>query len=243
MQYLQQHTEQYTVSRWKKVVTRGTISGTVTLNGAPVKGAYVQVYDGKATTSDANGHYQLTDVPLGNYHVNGRAVVGGMEYFDQEALNLTAATATSDLKLHGLPEEYRTLDLVYQWASDHGDANPWNKHGWLYMGPDSSSFNVGPGNVTNNVKPTPSYDYNGGGYFSIEYQFTGAVTEDLSIQVTIIGTMYDTGHQRQGQQTITFNVPKDGQYAWELDLECDGFGYHNGPSKFTGTATNRQQTS
>jgi hypothetical protein len=35
LQYLPRHTEQYTVSKWTKVVTWGSIKGTVRANGAP----------------------------------------------------------------------------------------------------------------------------------------------------------------------------------------------------------------
>ena len=44
LQYLPRHTEQYTVSRWTKVITWGSIKGTVRYNGAPVPNAHVWVY-------------------------------------------------------------------------------------------------------------------------------------------------------------------------------------------------------
>jgi hypothetical protein len=52
----------------------------------------------------------------------------------------------------------------------------------------SQSADVNPGQVTNNSL-TYSYDYNGGGYFHINYAFTIALLDDLSIEVTIVANM------------------------------------------------------
>ena len=59
--------EKVTVHKWRKVATRGTLTGKVTFNNAAVAQANVQVYDGKFTFTDANGKFTLSQVPEGNY--------------------------------------------------------------------------------------------------------------------------------------------------------------------------------
>jgi hypothetical protein len=116
-----------------------------------------------------------------------------------------------------------------------------NTHGWQYSGPDEQSIVLGPGDVTGSC--FYPFDYDGGGYFRIEYQVNAVLTQDLSIEVTITATMKDdSSGNEQGEHTINFNVPLGGEALWELDLECDGSGYHNGMSKFTGSARNNQET-
>ena len=241
LQYLQQHTEQYTASRWTKVTSQGAITGTVTCNGAPVNGANVYVYDGKTATCDANGKYTLGNVPAGCYTLKSQALVNGVQCCGTQTINLSGASLTADLCLQALPVDYRRVDLLCQCSCDHTDDNPFNTHGVQITGPDRLSIPLGPGQVTNGC--TTTFDYNGGGYFRTQFQMNAVLAEDLSVQVTITGTMYDdSSNQVQGQRSISFNVPAGAQCAFELDLECTGTGYRNGPCKFTGTAINNQET-
>jgi hypothetical protein len=240
LQYLQSHTEQYTVSKWKKVITRGTIQGKVTLNGAAVNGAHVWVYDGKDAYADGSGNYKLENVPIGNYTIQAQGVVSGMEYSVSQAIDLTGESLTVNLALHGLPDEYRTLEVLYSVSCDHGDCNLFNTHGVQNAGPDLQSANVSPGHITNGIHY--NYNYNNGGYFNIDYDFHLVLAEDLSVDVTLTATMNYDGGGEEGQQTVTFNVPKDGQYFFEIDIQCSGTCYHNGPAKLTGTATNKETT-
>jgi hypothetical protein len=248
LQYLPQHTEQYTVSRWKQVVSRCTISGTMTLpSGAPAAGAHVWVYDGKDAYCDAQGRYQIDDVPVGPYTLQASVLSppgSGIEYSASYAHDFTAATNPVSLVLQTAAIDFRRLDLVYQVSCDHGDASAWpfrNQSGICYGGPDSQSGYLNPGQVTTTV--TYDYDYGSGGLFNIQYAFNLTLAEDLSIEVALVATMYgDGGGGPVGQWEINFNVPLGGQYAWTMTVEQDGVAYHNGPAVFIGTATNNQQT-
>lgn len=260
LQYLQQHTEQYTVSRWTQIPTQtpssgepstpttGTVSGSVTLNGAPVQGATVWVYDGKEATTDSAGHYELDDVPVGFYMIQARVVQEGIEYSNTPGgqgqkihLSSDQPNLIFDIPLQAPGVWYRILDLMYAWTSDHGDWNSFNTHGDYSVPMEEQFIPVGPGKVTNHG--SVSYAYAGGGYFTCTYTFIVVLAQDLSLAVTLVGQMTnDGGSDVQAEQTLTFNVPEDGQYVWELDMEVDGVTYHNGPSKFTGMATNRRET-
>lgn len=64
--YREPRTEKFTVSRWKKVTTRGTVTGIVTLEGKPAGGAEVNLGQGTTDFTDANGRYEILNVPFGS---------------------------------------------------------------------------------------------------------------------------------------------------------------------------------
>ncbi len=249
LQFLPRHTEQYTVSRWTKVITWGSIKGTVRYNGAPVPNAHVWVYlPGGDTFTAADGTYTLNHVPIGMYGLKAQAVISSNgvngEYTNGPGQPVTLTKddpdIVQDVDLQGLPQNYRRLDFSFSISCDHGDANPFNTHGVQSAGPFYRSAYLNPGQVTGGVGYT--YDYNGGGYFHIDYSFTVALVEDLSIEVALTGTMYDDGGGFQDQYSLTpFNVPMGQSVSGYISMEHSD-GYHNGPAKFTFTATNNQQT-
>jgi hypothetical protein len=252
LQYLPKHDEQYTVSEWTKIITWGTIKGTVRYNGAPVANAHVWVYlpGGDAYTA-ADGSFTLNRVPIGSYALKAQVVLTtngvSANYSNDGGQPVTLTTATpnivDDLVLQGLPQNYRRLDFTYFISCDHGDGNPWNTHGVQAAGPFTRSLTVNPGQVTNSFTYSYNYNYNGGGYFHIDYAFTIALVQDLSIEVTLVGTMYDDGSGNvQTQYTVgPFNVAMGGTWSGLINLEHTN-GYHNGPARFTFSVTNNQQT-
>ena len=263
LQYLEPHVEQYTVSKWQTVTVYGTVSGTVTRQdtGAKVAGAHVSLNDSLTAITDGAGHFQISNVPAGSYSLKAWAVVtlGSAQVQIANGANGAAGQGqkitttpgnpnlTVNVVLQGLPDNYRRLDLQFQWNSDHGDGNPWHNTGVRYEGPNTASIPLGPGSdgAGNTGTYSYTYDYDGQGLFRCEYDFTASLLEDLSIQVTLTGKMIDDGSgDEQTEYTINFNVPKDGQNSgWWISLEESGTGYHNGPAKITGTATNSQLTS
>ncbi|KAK5202680.1 hypothetical protein LTR96_011439 [Exophiala xenobiotica] len=64
------------VSRWKLVQQQGTVTGTVTYNGAPVKSATISLGGDYTTGSDNNGHYTIDHVPYGRYTLKAQQVLG-----------------------------------------------------------------------------------------------------------------------------------------------------------------------
>jgi hypothetical protein len=251
LQYLPQHIEQYTVSRWKKVITRGSVRGTVRLNGEPVPNAQVWVFQPNGSTfTGTDGSYTLSNVPIGSYEIKAQAVVtqNGLSSeftngFTGEPITLTAAQPdmVKDISLQPPPATFRRLDISYSMSCDHGDANPFNTDGVQTTGRFSGSRDVNPGLVTNSFSYT--YDYNGGGYFHIDYLFTFGLLQDLSVEVMVQGTMYDEGGSVQGQYSLTpFNIPIGQTRSGSITMEHDGLSYHNGPAILTLSITNNQQT-
>lgn len=253
LQYLPKHTEQYTVSKWTKLPpTKGTIKGKVTLNGNAVPNAHVWVYlpGGDAYTA-ADGTYMLPTVPIGTYALKAQAVVTtngiGVTYTNGdngETVTLTSGSPnlTENISLQGNALPFRRLDMSYSISCDHGDGNPFNTHGVQTGGPYTRSLDVNPGQVTNSL--TYTYDYNGGGYFHIDYVFSIALLQDYSIEVSLVGTMYDDNNPPNFQTQYAlppFNVPMGGSWSGWTNME-NANGYHNGPAMFTFSVTNNQQT-
>ncbi len=253
LQYLPRHTEQYTVSKWtKKPPTTGSVTGKVTLNGNPVSDAHVWLYmPGGDTYTGADGTYTLSKIPTGPYSLKAEAVVtsNGISVTytngqDGQAVTLTSSTpnVTENISLQGNPIPYRRLDMSYSISCDHGDDNPFNTHGVQTAGPFTRSLDVNPGQVTNSL--TYTFDYNGGGYFHINYVFTIALLQDYSIEVSLVGTMYDDNSPPNFQTQYAlppFNVPMGGSWSGWTNME-NADGYHNGPANFTFSVANNQQT-
>jgi hypothetical protein len=253
LQYLPQHTEQYTVSQWtRKPVTSGSVKGTVTLNGSPVANAHVWVYTpGGDTYTAPDGTYTLNNIPVGTYALKVQAVVTtngiGVTYTNGEngeSVTLTSSTPnlSENISLQGNQLPFRQMDFSYSISCDHGDGNPFNTHGVQTAGPYTRSLDVNPGQVTNNL--TYTFDYNGGGYFHINYVFSIALLQDYSIEVSLVGTMYDDNSPPNFQTQYAlppFNVPMGGSWSGYTNME-NANGYHNGPANFTFSVNNNQQT-
>ncbi len=264
VQYLPAYSEQYIVSRWVQVTTYGVVSGTVTSNGAPVPGANVSLNDMLTTTTDQNGAFTLNKVPVGSYNLKASATVmtNGIDEQMANGLNGPAGqgtpitTTTSNpnqtnlvVPLKPLPPYFRSLAIQGSWKSDHGDLNATHQQGLCpTQGPLTNSISVDPGingqGTVGTMTPPFSFDYNNQGLFGCNYAFTAALLADLSIQVTINGTLHDDSSQdEQASQTLTFNVPAGSSVGWEMWMQYNGNTYHNGPAYFTGTAANNQLAS
>jgi hypothetical protein len=248
LQYLPEHTENYTVSRWKKVTTRNTIKGTVKMDGRPVPHAHVWVYlPGGETYTDQQGNYVLQNIPIGNYVLQGQATIttNGVAEEETDTVNIKLAAGApliENIELHGLPVNYRRLDFKYSISCDHGDGNPFNKHGVESAGPYSHSLFVNPGHVKDSF--TYTFDYNGGGYFHIDYVFTVELLQNGSVKFLVEGTMYDdgSGSQQAQHSNNPIDISRGQVCTGYIDLENDGGGYHNGNSHFSFTMRNNQQT-
>ena len=250
LQYLPQHTDVYTESQWNKVITWRTITGTVTFNGRAGRDADVWVYlpGGDAYTA-ADGAYTLNHIPIGSYNLKAQAVIttNGLsaEYTNGggQTVTLTAGESniSQNIALQGLPQNYRRFDATYSISCDHGDANPFNGDGVQTAGRFAQSAFVNPGQVVSGLGYT--FDYNGGGYFKINYNFAISLLEDLSIEVTLTQTMYNAGSSNAvySYTAPNFNVPAGGNRSGSTTIEYSN-GYHNGPAVFTFSVSNNQQT-
>lgn len=243
LQYMEPHTEQYTLSRWTPVTQYGTISGVVTLDGQAVNGAQVWI-DGKFANTNASGHYTLSGVAYGNYNIHASATNNAFLYSTAHAITVSAANQTRNIALLTNLRDFRTIEFELFLSCDHDDANPWHEHGVRYIEPTSLTVQVSPWQI--NGPTSYSYDYYGGGLFNVQYRITVSLASDLSVNVEINTQIWDDGGdvlQKNGAPLL-FNVPADQHHAFTTTTEMDGggwpFSWRNGPAVLVGTVTNSQ---
>lgn len=184
--YREPRVESYTVSRWRKVLTRGNIHGRVLANGQPVAGAMVQVFDGKTDFSDGPGHYDLTDVPFGSYQLKAQAVINGVLKSVQVPVNVSTADMTVDLNLQDPPERYRIAQVFIDfWGRD--------EESWPFddeiddPGPEYFELELGPDRLSNSASRT----YHWGGEMRVVYTITVRLLVNNTIDVEVQGLLYE----------------------------------------------------
>lgn len=238
LQYLDAHPEQYTVSRWTKVVTWGSVSGKVTVNGNPVDKAYVYLYDGMDAYTDSSGAYSMRHVGVGSYKITAQVVYNGYEYSATQEITLTAAKAdiTVDVELKPPSDVFRRLNILYTWSGEYSPLIGSSSN--TSIGPDQQSIPLSPGQVANSLAITCESP----GNYSVAYQINATLAEDLSIQFDMTPSLYDSGGNLEVEGPMSsYNVPMDGQASggWS-GISYSDWGWTNGPSSFSFTASNAQ---
>lgn len=202
--YREPRIESYTVSRWKKVVTRGNIHGTVFANGSPIGGAMVQVYESKNDFSAGNGIYELEDVPLGTYMLTASKVIDGTLHSVQQTINLNAEDMTFDV--HLLPPDERNR-LAQVFIDFRGvDYETFDDNEIHDPGPEYFELELSPSKLTNSASRT----YKWGGELRMEYTITVKLLVGNQIDVVVNGVMYEGTDEEtddlDGQGSTGFQV-------------------------------------
>jgi len=200
--------ESYTISRWKKVLTKGKVHGKVTYNGAGVGGATVQAYDGLVTTTAADGSYTLTDVPFGSYSLKAQKVIGGVFDSGSAVINLSSADLAANIALQAPPDRYRKVQLYVDfygvddenWPSSDEINNP---------GPEYYELEVGPDRPTNLKK----LEYKWGGELRVEYQIVATLKANNDVEIGVWCQLYEGTDEDtddlDGTSLMSFNVPAE----------------------------------
>ncbi len=211
--YREPRKEKLTVSRWRKVVSRGRVYGSITLrdrNGhtSYPEGVLVSLYEDKTTVTDRNGQYALLDVPLGSYLIKASKVVDGILYSGTKKITLEQETLTAHFDLHPPSDRYRLVQLYINFNGRDEEAWPW----------DDETYNPEPEHIELALGPAKVLDettrkYAWGGELRVEYRIRVALLVDNSVQVDVNAKLYEdtteTGSDLDGKASITFNVPKD----------------------------------
>jgi hypothetical protein len=242
LQFLDKHPEQYTVSKWKQVVTWGSIAGTVTIAGKPVDKSYVKVYDGMDAYTDASGSYKLQHVGIGSYKITAQVLYQGYEYALTKNITLTAAdpNITVDLALKPPSEVFRRLDVRYTYNGQHSAWAESTQN--IAIGPDQQSISLSPGQIANSL----AIDCDNPGKYNVVYQIDATLAEDLSIQFSVMQTQYDNDDQSNEEGQLgpySFNAPIDGQTSGWMQIQTEETpwgSWEDGPARFSFTATNSQ---
>lgn len=202
--YREPRKETYTVSRWKKVLTRGTISGRVTYQGVPRAGILVQVYEGKSAMTNATGHYTLLDVPFGSYYLKASGVIDGMLASAQVHVDLQTPKRTVEVALQPPAERYRLAQVYVDFRGKDDETE-----GDLPTDPPPQYFELelGPDKPVN----SRSFSYKWGGELRCEYTVIVRLLVTNTIDVEVQGWLYEGGSENNtdldGQGSLSFNVP------------------------------------
>lgn len=205
--YREPRIESYTVSRWKKVLTRGTIRGKVfDANGNPVAGALVQVYDGKTTFSASDGSFVLTDVPFGTYMLKSSKVIDGILQSAQVSVTLDVAELVKDIHLQQPADRYRIAQVFIDFWGRDDESWPWDDE-ITDPAPEYFELELGPDKLVNSAHRT----YKWGGEVRVEYDITVRLLVNNTIDVAVQGTLYEgtseDTNDLDGTGGLTFQCP------------------------------------
>ncbi|WP_090641287.1 carboxypeptidase regulatory-like domain-containing protein [Paenibacillus sp. UNC496MF] len=202
--YREPRVESYTVSRWKKVLSRGTVHGHVYADGAPVAGALVQVFDGKSAFTGGDGGYSLKDVPLGDYQLRASKTIDGNLYAAQVHIGLHAEDLVADVQLQPPSDRFRLAQVFIDfWGRDEEN---FGSDEIKDPGPEYFELELGPDKLVNTATRT----YKWGGEVRLEYKFTVRLLLNNTIDVEVQGTLYEgtseDNHDLDGQGGLTFQA-------------------------------------
>jgi len=205
--YREPRMESYTVSKWKKVLSRGTVRGKVFGEAGSVAGAIVEVYDSKTAFSGADGSYTLNDVPLGKYNLKSSKVIDGVFYSTKVDIDLNVADMVVDIHLQPPADRFRIAQIFIDfWGRDEENLADDEIHD---PGPEYYELELGPDKLVNSLGRT----YKWGGEVRVEYAITVRLLVNNTIDVQVQGTLYegtseneDDNKDLDGQGGLTFQA-------------------------------------
>ncbi len=206
--YREPRVETYTVSRWKKVITRGKVHGRVFADGALVGGASVSLYGDKTDMSDANGVFSIDDVPLGNYMLKASKVIDGALHSVQLPIELTSDDLAIDVVMQPPDERFRLAQVFIDFRGV--DEENFGDNEIDDPGPEYYELELGPSKLSNSLSRT----YKWGGEVRAEYGITVKLLVGNIIDVVVNGKLYEGTSEDtddlDGQGSVAFQVPIGG---------------------------------
>lgn len=200
--------ETYTVSRWKKVITRGRVHGRVLAGGAAAGGASVSLYGDKTAISAADGTFSIENVPLGDYLLKASKVIDGAYHSVQLPIKLTSDDLSVDVVLQPPDERFRLAQVFIDFRGvdeeDFGDDEI------LDPGPEYFELELSPSKLSNSKTKT----YTWGGEVRAVYTITTKLLVGNIIDVVVNGRLYEGASEDtddlDGQGSLAFQVPPGG---------------------------------
>lgn len=200
--------ETYTVSRWKKVITRGTVHGRVLANGAAAAGASVSLYGDKTDISDADGAFSIANVPLGDYMLKASKVIDGAYHSVQLPIQLTSDDLAVDVVLQPPDERFRLAQVFIDFRGV--DEEDFDDNEILDPGPEYFELELSPSKLSNSRTKT----YTWGGEVRAVYTITTKLLVGNIIDVVVNGRLYEGTSEDtddlDGQGSLAFQVPPGG---------------------------------
>lgn len=213
--YRESRVETVSVSKWRKVLVKGSLSGIVRFNGNPISGVLVQLQDGTSTSSlSPDGRYLLEHVNLGSYTIKASFTdtSTGTQISANLPVNLTASQNSFDIDLQGPSDLFRKLKIdavidVFDYKEiGKNQSNNERKYRELYVGPF--------GTHAETTMVTKADDGDNVGSFRIVADWN----TDKSIFISFTHTM-EEGGDNEGTVSQSFNLPADWWHSWTTNIK------------------------
>jgi hypothetical protein len=188
-------TEPFRLSTWRHYETKGSVSGTVKRpDGSPVASAFVQVFDGAMSGTQANGFYQIDDIPYlpegSEYTLTAAVVVDRDLYTASKTIKVQAPTQTVDLVLDAPPTSHRKVQIDASVVG--GDDEDWPESDESYSHTDAPMFiEISKDDPFKVIGTGRDPKYRWGGEVRVEHNVEVALLTGASIQVSAKGWLYE----------------------------------------------------
>lgn len=221
--------EEVAVYRWRRVLTKGTLTGKVlSPRQEPVAEAPVWVDEGVIKTSegdvpaktftDGSGKFTLPDLPSGYYVLKADKVDSdGSHFYNQKLIEVVANTTTHETITLDLPDPaYRLAEIdVIMGAIDWEVLSAGLPQASMK---DEKALRVGPGGTHNEATfKVVADDVHGMAIVKVDWRI------DNSIMVTLIGRLYDGSWDPSDldieSKPQRFKVPAGASRWWYLWMD------------------------
>ncbi len=213
--YRESRVETVSVSKWRKVLIKGSLSGIVRFNGNPISGVLVQLQDGTSTSSlPPDGRYLLEHVNLGSYTIKASFTdtSTGTQISANLPVNLTASQNSFDIDLQGPSDLFRKLKIdavidVFDYKEVGSNRhNNERRYRELIVGP------FGTHAETTLTVTTDDGDNVG------SLRIVADWNTDKSIFISFTHTM-EEGGDNEGTVSQSFNLPADWWHSWTTNIK------------------------
>jgi hypothetical protein len=252
LQYREPRREKYQVSRWTKVLTRGTLRGRIVKDGQPVAGAVVEIqdqFDWGSDTSEADGSFELTNVPLGPYPFKAWRDIEEVSDTSSEWIHYSTAFPVTleqedqdmgDIPLKPPADKFRLAQIdVAFWGSDY---EPFDDNEILQeLG--HFELDVSPDKLSNSRE----LEYKWGAELRVVYHIVVQWLEGNAIQVSIWSLLYegtteDTEDLDGIGEVVTFVVSPGEAMGTVVTVKNTGEDEEDDRGELTITVVNAQNT-
>lgn len=206
------------ISRWRQATRSGRVFGSVALSGRPMSRTHVSLTSRHTAVTDANGRFEINDVPYGNYRIAASHSATGTNLTTERAINLNRESLRIDLVLTPPPEQYRLAEVNFEFEGIDHEAVRKNER---KTGRAQLAAELGPDRTTNRLRQV----YAWGGEVRVEYDFFLSLLPGNVLEVRLSGSLFEGNSEstddRDDTQIASVMVPANGTTPFFLRLYND----------------------
>lgn len=200
--YRPPRTEWVDVHTWNRVTKMGSVSGRVTLDGAPFAGATVHCV-GPGLVTGADGRFAFPAVPHGPYSVTASGTASGRIAKASTSVTVNGKEEVALALVPEIDERFRAVDIRLRFVGrDHETFGP-NE---VIDVRRSRRVPVGPGErvVLSKKKHDSFVVFRWGGECRAEYKLIVTTRPDRSVRVEVRGRFFEGTYENTEEQEDSF---------------------------------------